>query len=257
MFGFVDSCSSPPLGAAERTINNGVPAPSPPKTKRSRWLEGKLYPDNPYHITLLGYFANCGFYQGCYIMHDRDVDESGNLKKAHWHVVLYDSYNLRTCVYVGDGRYIAKQWCKSFGTFDALVDKTGKPYCYLPADGYRDLSPVCGDVKTFPIVEDFAAINDVPVFLAYLTHSDFKSVMRNKFRYPITDINFIGESPTVKAHFADVENERCGVFSEIRCYAEGLKSPRQLLDILLEEGRFDLVEFCRKNPHFVSKFFFD
>ena len=244
----------------------GGVAPSPsgaplidtiPKTKRTRWLEGKLYCDNPYHITLLGYFVNCGFYQGVYIKHDMDTDEKGRLIKPHYHVVLYDANNLRSCSYVGDGRYVAKNWCKSFGTFNAVVDNSGKVISYLPAQCAGDTTlPVGASVKTFPLVTDFAAINDVPTFLAYLTHSDFKSVLAGKYRYPVQDLIFIGESLTVKAAFGDGEERSCSLMLEIMAYCENCSSPRELLIAVVSDCRMDLAEYIRKNPHFVSKFFF-
>ena len=247
------SCGSGPLP-------QGVtpPVDSIPKTKRTRWLEGKLYCDNPYHITLLDYFANCGFYQGVYIKHDMDTDEKGQPKKPHWHIVLYDANNLRSCSHVGGGRYVAKNWCKSFGTFNAVVDNSGKVISYLSAQCAGDVTlPVGASVKTFPLVTDFAAINDVPTFLAYLTHSDFKSVLAGKYRYPIQDLIFIGESLTVKAAFGDNQEHSCGLMLKLYSYCESCSSPRSLLDAVLSDDRMDLAEYIRKNPHFVSRFFFD
>ena len=249
--------SSLPQGVA---LDNNGGSDSAPKTKRTRWLEGKLYCDNPYHVTLLGYFVNCGFYQGVYIKHDKDTDENGKLKKPHWHIVLYDANNLRSCCRVGGGRYVAKNWCKSFGTFDAVVNSSdGKVISYLaaPCAGASDCLPVGTSVKTFPLITDFAAINDVPVFLAYLTHSDFKSCLAGKYRYPVQDLCFIGESPTVKAAFGDGENRSCGLMLELYTYTLTCNTPFEMLTAVLADDRLDLAEYIRKNPHFVSKFFFN
>lgn len=46
-----------------------------------------LYPDCPAHVSALELIEKT--YDHCYILHDKDLNEDGSIKKPHWHVVLY------------------------------------------------------------------------------------------------------------------------------------------------------------------------
>ena len=54
--------------------------------KRSRSWNFVLYPDDPSHATALDFIRSN--YQYVLICHDKDVDADGNLKKAHYHVIV-------------------------------------------------------------------------------------------------------------------------------------------------------------------------
>lgn len=54
------------------------------KYRRFRLL---LYPEDLIHLDALNYIVEHSF-KYVYILHDKDVDENGELKKKHWHIVL-------------------------------------------------------------------------------------------------------------------------------------------------------------------------
>lgn len=56
------------------------------ENERSRLWLVLLYPEDPTHVNALEYIDRNLDYVG--ICHDRDVDDDGNLKKAHFHVIL-------------------------------------------------------------------------------------------------------------------------------------------------------------------------
>ena len=55
---------------------------------RSRFFDLLLYPDCEQHNDVLSVIKDSGI-DFCGILHDKDVDEFGNLKKAHIHLVLW------------------------------------------------------------------------------------------------------------------------------------------------------------------------
>lgn len=253
LVGFVLMASIDKKGA------DGTPAISaPPKAsyKRFRWLEIKLYCDNPYHIRLYHYLQEINQYQGCDILHDVDIKDDGTPDKPHWHVTLYSDTRLVTCKHVGGGRYLAESWAKSFGTYDAIVDSTGKPVMYLSPKSSVDCSlPVSADsIRTFPVLSDAAGINDPSQWLLYMTHSDFNSMLNGKHRYEQDKLVIWSDSPTIYNYLTNSYNVSCASGYELFEYADGVYSGRELLERLYSAGRTDLVEFVRKNPQFVSRF---
>lgn len=58
------------------------------KNLRSRCYHLILYPDNEEHVKMLDLIETN--YNYAYILHDKDfIADTGELKKAHWHVILY------------------------------------------------------------------------------------------------------------------------------------------------------------------------
>lgn len=233
-------------------------APAPPKCnyKRFRWIELKLYVDNPYHLDLFRYLRQIGQYQGCHILHDCDVKKDGNFDKPHYHVTLYSDTRQVTGVDVGQGRYLLKSWAASFGSFDAIVDNSGKPAAYLPPNWSTDYPiPIkSGKVKTFPVLTDAAGINDPSQWLLYMTHSDFKSIIAGKHRYKDSELVVWKDSPTIQNYLTNsltVSRSQCYELFE---YCDGVSSGRELVEKLYSAGRLDLVDYVRKNPQFVAKF---
>lgn len=53
---------------------------------RGRNIKFLFYPDDATHINALHYINENFNYVA--ILHDKDIDEDGNLKKAHWHVLV-------------------------------------------------------------------------------------------------------------------------------------------------------------------------
>ena len=253
LVGYVLMASSDKKGAG------GTPAiTAPPKAvyKRFRWLEIKLYCDNPYHVKLFYYLQEINQYQGCHILHDSDIKDDGTSDKPHWHVTLYSDTRQVSCKHVGGGRYLAESWAKSFGTYDAIVDSNGKPVIYLSSKSSVDCSlPASADsIRTFPILSDAAGINDPSQWLLYMTHSDFNSMLNGKHRYEQDRLVIWSDSPTIYNYLTNSYNVSCASGYELFEYADGVYSGRELLERLYSVGRTDLVEFVRKNPQFVSRF---
>ena len=55
------------------------------KEEKFKYFTLVLYPDDSTHIDLLNYLSNT--YTCKYILHDKDRNKDGELKKAHWHIV--------------------------------------------------------------------------------------------------------------------------------------------------------------------------
>lgn len=63
------------------------------KKERSRKFCLVLYPDCPEHCLALEQIKSS--YDYAYILHDKDCDENGEIKKAHWHIVIITGSNAR------------------------------------------------------------------------------------------------------------------------------------------------------------------
>lgn len=70
--------------------------------ERSYWHHAILYPDNHLHAAAME-TLKVSEWSYAYILHDKDVDADGNLKKPHWHIVIRFN-NSRSCVGV------AREW---------------------------------------------------------------------------------------------------------------------------------------------------
>lgn len=81
---------------------------------RSRVHMLLLYPDNAEHVKAMETIKQS--YDYAAILHDKDKDEDGNLKKAHWHVVLrfqQANWSSAICKNIGiEHNYIEE--CKKF-----------------------------------------------------------------------------------------------------------------------------------------------
>lgn len=56
------------------------------KEIKSRSFTGVWYPDDSTHVSALTHMIQN--YKCAYILHDKDIDENGQLKKPHWHIVF-------------------------------------------------------------------------------------------------------------------------------------------------------------------------
>lgn len=82
---------------------------------RSTFFDLLLYPDCESHNDILSILSDSNI-DYCGILHDQDLDENGNLKKPHFHVVLW---GIRTSV-------------------KALSDRLSLPENYISIRGTRD-----------------------------------------------------------------------------------------------------------------------
>ena len=87
----------------------------PTSRNRSSFFDLLLYPDCESHNDILSVLSDSNI-DYCGILHDKDLDENGNLKKPHFHVVLW---GIRT-------------------TVNALSDRLSLPENYISIKGTRD-----------------------------------------------------------------------------------------------------------------------
>jgi hypothetical protein len=55
------------------------------KEEKFKYFTLVLYPEDSNHCDLLNYLSNT--YTCKYILHDKDINSDGELKKSHWHIV--------------------------------------------------------------------------------------------------------------------------------------------------------------------------
>lgn len=55
------------------------------KEEKFKYFTLVLYPEDKSHVDLLNYLSNT--YTCKYILHDKDTNSDGELKKSHWHIV--------------------------------------------------------------------------------------------------------------------------------------------------------------------------
>lgn len=56
--------------------------------KKKRYIGMLLYPDDDSHVSALDYICS-NYTDYAYILHDKDTEEDGKLKKAHYHLICY------------------------------------------------------------------------------------------------------------------------------------------------------------------------
>lgn len=85
---------------------------------RSRTFGLLLYPDDPTHVKALEEVKS---YEYAYINHDKDIDEEGKLKKAHWHVVL-TSKNAIWAIALSKSLGIKPNYIQKIRNFDSSLE---------------------------------------------------------------------------------------------------------------------------------------
>lgn len=108
------------------------------KKERSRLWNLVLYPDDPVHANAMDIIRR--EYQYVAILHDKDCDENGELKKAHWHIILKfaqarwntaiadylgitPNYMERTAHWDGSAQYLLHYGCEGQGKYPYESDE--------------------------------------------------------------------------------------------------------------------------------------
>lgn len=103
-----------------------------------------LYPEDATHnLALEKIKVN---YDYAYILHDKDVTEDGEIKKAHWHVVINVGKNARWNTAIADELGITPNYVEKCGKLDRALQYLVH---YNEPDKYHyDLEEVHGNLKT-------------------------------------------------------------------------------------------------------------
>lgn len=205
--------------------------------RRTCWITIILYPDNCYHMMILDYLSK-GDLPCAWILHDPEPDLGCN--KLHYHVLVrYDTARTRSAV------------IKSFGEAWAVKDDDGK-YHMIPLGDYVPDYAEKVSILSYPLVKNcFSPEGD----FAYMLHRDFASTLEGKTQYDFTDIHINGDPILFRrlSHCEHKENE-C-VYTELYQICKMFKSCYEVTDYLVNEGRFDLLQFISGHAYFVERFF--
>lgn len=227
------------------------------KNIKSRCHAIMLYPDNPYHVQLLGYLKKT--YDGFYICHESGSDnysipEAGYVgiqhdEKKHLHVVLQFK-NPRT----------------SSGFIKSLP--TVRYYKPLQINNYDeklkqqlftvyDLSHLDIPLEEIiqPIISHTEIISDIYAYSHYLLHKDFKSVMLGKKEYSFNDVQPLCSSVEhYSDYFMQTDNNDCEMLDQIvqiwSCCDGSLNMFIQLCSMHSNK----LVKYVQSHPYFIDKF---
>lgn len=114
------------------------------KKENSRNFCLLLYPEDSTHVKALEKIKSN--YDYAYILHDKDVTEDGEIKKAHWHVVVNVGKNARWNTAIADELGITPNYVEKCGKLDRALQYL---IHYNEPDKYHyDLSEVHGNLKT-------------------------------------------------------------------------------------------------------------
>lgn len=103
-----------------------------------------LYPEDKTHVVALEKIKSN--YDYAYILHDKDVNEDGEIKKAHWHVVVNVGKNARWNTAIADELGITPNYIEKCGKLDRALEYL---IHYNEPDKYHyDLDEVHGNLKT-------------------------------------------------------------------------------------------------------------
>lgn len=205
----------------------------PSKNVRSRWITVILYPENSYHMEFLEYLKEHD-YNLAYIMHDMDVDENGNKKKPHYHVLIhFDSQRSAQSVVSAAG----KGWFKS--TDDGYV------CCCRNDDGAQEK-----EILSYPHTCDIC--RDAGDYLHYMIHDTFNS--RDKVKYSYYDIHFCGVEGDIEKYFKSKARGKADDIETLVCYFDKYGSCQNVLSAVLQDKRYDLIPFLTKHSYFIKTF---
>lgn len=222
-------------------------------TKRTRYIEIVLYPDNPHHVEIMSYLegkAKIQFpFQGCYILHDMEE------KKPHWHVLLYFP-NPRTVQGVinmfGKENYLLTTEMDESGeekeVYKGITDTTG----------YEEGEKVGQYSVRYNLNEVLVhCVSDVNSFAMYMIHKTFACMKEGKHEYSIPNIKaFNNDFEFVNSIFeVDKTTSHGGeVYEIINDYIQPykIKSMTDLILTLFTNGRGDLVHYVEGHSYLIK-----
>lgn len=114
------------------------------KKERDRKFCLLLYPDCPEHCIALDKIKVS--YDYAYILHDKDCDENGEIKKPHWHVVITVGNNACWNTSIASELGITPNYIEKCGRLDRALEYL---IHYNDSDKYQyDVDEVQGNLKT-------------------------------------------------------------------------------------------------------------
>lgn len=207
--------------------------PQKKTTVKGRWIACVLYPDNCHQMEVLGYLETIGQTM-LYITHQPEEDE----KKEHIHVMIHFDYPRTSsgfCSAFGTGRFL-----KSDNGYDPVsddVDCTGLPVVQLPILSHAEIVSSPAD------------------YFRYVLHQDFKSVKAGKKKYQISDITFRGNENELRKLAYQEYQQFNNLVIDLMNFADCAENARDLMQILIDNNRFDLISYAQGHSYFIKEFF--
>lgn len=208
---------------------------------KKRYLTFEIYPDNPEQIKVLEWLKTANVNSGMYILHK---GENGG--KDHYHVLIYEDYPIN-CKKQGE-TFVATSYARRFGSFEGLLD--GDKMLYK----CRDELPPGKSWETFPIIGQVQGVSDVSSLAHYFLHERYCDIREGKTLYQFTDLKYWGDSERFKRLFNTDKNNDDNIMARAVLVGSGCTTSKQFVKKCLEIADWELLEFIRKNPYFVTKF---
>lgn len=208
---------------------------------KKRWLTFEIYPDNPEQMSAFNWLKSANINSGMYIYH---VGENGG--KDHIHILVYED-NPINCKMQGE-QLICPSYARRFGTFEGLnIDGNMFYKC-------RDELPEGKEWTTFPVISMVQGVSDPNSLAHYFLHERYCDIREGKRLYSFNDLKFWGNDRRFKDLYNTNDNNDINVYGRIISIASDCTSNKQLVEKIVNIGEWDLLDFIRKNPYFVTKF---
>jgi hypothetical protein len=105
-----------------------------------------------------------------------------------------------------------------------------------------------------PIFNHVEVCHSPDSYASYMTHTSYASRLDGKEQYSIDDIKISGDTSLFWTFFLPIQEKKGALLKDVISYYQQYKTDKSVLAVLLFEGRFDLVEYVRKNSYFVHTF---
>lgn len=218
---------APPMKKAQSVQVKRLPV------KKGRWIACVLYPENCHQMEVLDYLKKMGQTM-LYITHQPEDEK----KVEHIHVMIHFDYPRTSsgfCSAFGMGRFV-----KSGDTYKSIadnVDCTGLPVVQLPILSHAEIVSSPAD------------------YFLYVLHQDFKSIKAGKKRYEISDITFCGNENELRKLAYQEWQQYNNLIYELMEYTDCADNAHDLMDILICNGRYDLISYVQGHAYFIKEFF--
>lgn len=210
---------------------------------KKRWLTFEVYPDNPEQMKAFEWLKKANVNSGMYIQHKAEGDD----KKDHIHVLVYED-NPINCTLQGE-QLVAKSYGARFGTFEGL-----------PVDGgflYKckgDVLPEGAEWQTFPIISMVQGVSDPQSLAHYFLHERYCDIRAGKTLYKYEQLQFWGDKERFTKLYNTYKTNDIDMMGRAVSIAADCTSSKSFMKKCVSLGEWDLLEFARKNPYFVTKF---
>ena len=140
-------------------------------------------------------------------------------------------------------------FCSAFGTGKFLKSEDGyKPF---PDNSNPNGLPVV----ELPILAHSEIVKSPADYFRYFLHQNFEAIKAGKTKYSISDMVFNGNENELRKLAYQEYQQFNNLINDLMNFADCAENARDLMQILIDNNRFDLISYVQGHSYFIKEFF--